>query len=431
MSAIKNELALWQSGPKQRAVLQTLIRNSKNSGEISNNNRLEFVLSGSTPDYVVWPKTRLNVLMEVEKENGGALDPTTDNVSLSNLALHSLFRQVDLELNGKNVSSNVGGNYSYKAYFDVVLSQNHDQKDTYLQAEGYYKDSANFMDDTTANSGFVQRKNLIMDGRVDLEGVLHLDLAQQPKAILNGVKMVLRLYQHEDKFRLISENGVAYRLKIIDATLRVCYLKLRRSVMKAHNIQLKQSPALYPYWSSNIKTYAISQGSYDLVYDDIYHGYVPSKLILAFVSSAAYSGHFAKNPYNFHHYNANHLEVRVDGASVPGEPFTPKFTASTNPQAAPYSSNGYIQSYLSLFRGEYPAASSNWILRSDYPGGYAIWVFNIQPGTNQQMYGQLLRGNAQLHVKFDSPLSEPVTAILYAQFPAELKIENPRNVILS
>ena len=105
-------------------------------------------------------------------------------------------------------------NYPYKALIDILLNYNHDVKDTQLQAEGYFKDVAFFMDDPTANAGHVQRRNLTKDGKADFEGVLHVDLAQQPKAILNGVQIIVKLFQSEDDFRLLSANGTPYKVEI-------------------------------------------------------------------------------------------------------------------------------------------------------------------------------------------------------------------------
>ena len=40
-------------------------------------------------------------------------------------------------------------------------------------------------------------------------------------------------------------------------------------------------------------------GSYGEVLEDIFQGEVPSKLLIGFVDSDAYNGHFNKNPYHF------------------------------------------------------------------------------------------------------------------------------------
>ena len=53
--------------------------------------------------------------------------------------------------------------------------------------------------------------------------------------------------------------------------------------------------------------------------DNIYHGNVPSKIIVAMVSNDAYSGNHKLNLFNFVHKNVN-LEASVDRTPVPHRP---------------------------------------------------------------------------------------------------------------
>ena len=59
--------------------------------------------------------------------------------------------------------------------------------------------------------------------------------------------------------------------------------------------------------------------------DNIFHGKVPSKVIIGMVFNVAYSGDLSKNPYNVKHMNATYLEVSVDGQPVPNRPLKSNF----------------------------------------------------------------------------------------------------------
>ena len=76
--------------------------------------------------------------------------------------------------------------------------------------------------------------------------------------------------------------------------LKVCHVGLNPSVILAHNETLKLGPALYPFWRNDIKSFSVAAGSQSFMTDNIFHGKVPSKLIIGMVSNSAYSGDFSK-----------------------------------------------------------------------------------------------------------------------------------------
>ena len=98
-----------------------------------------------------------------------------------------------------------------------------------------------------------------------------MDVCQQPKAILNGVQLTVKLFQSGDNFRLFSPSGTKYSVEITDAVLKVCNVTVQPSVLVAQNEMLLKTPAQYPLWKSDIKTYSIAAGSHTFSIDDIFH----------------------------------------------------------------------------------------------------------------------------------------------------------------
>ena len=428
MSAMKHEIALFQRGATEKAVQEVVWVNYRPVGQISSGSVIEFNINGTSGFYILLSKSKLHLKVRIIKDDGTPV-ASTDNVALVNLSLHSLFRQVDVMLNQQIITKSIGVNYAFKAMIDILLNYAHDVKDCQLQSEGYYKDVAFFFDDVTANGGHMQRKSLTEAGVADFESTLHIDVAQQPKAILNGVQTTVRLYQSDDSFRLMSTEGATYRVEIVDAIFKACKVKVKPSVLVAQDEVLLKTPAVYPYWQSDIRTFGIAQGSYTFSVDDMFQGRVPAKLFVGFVSSAAYSGDITKNPFNFKHFYLNYLELAVDGQSVPTVPFQPHYQDNTVAagQTLPI---GYIAEFLSLFKSRYPQAEGNWIQRADYPGGYAIYVFDVKPGTSENLFSTPQKGHTRLSVRFERELQEPVTAIVYGTFPNQFHIDHARNVIL-
>ena len=98
MSAMKHELALFHPGATEKAVKEVKWINHRPSTQINNSGPLEFVINGTSSDYVLLSKTRLHVKVKIKRSDGNDVT-ADDNVALANLSLHSMFRQVDVSLN--------------------------------------------------------------------------------------------------------------------------------------------------------------------------------------------------------------------------------------------------------------------------------------------------------------------------------------------
>lgn len=141
MSAVNNELALFHATPQEHAVSEVKWITHCNQGQLSKNSPIHFEVSGTSAAYILLSKSRLYLKLRILKEDG-SIPADGEKVALTNLSLHSLFRQVDVSLNQQLITSTVGVNYPYKAMLDVLLNYEHAIKESQLQAEGFYKDIA-------------------------------------------------------------------------------------------------------------------------------------------------------------------------------------------------------------------------------------------------------------------------------------------------
>ncbi|GFT09034.1 uncharacterized protein F54H12.2 [Trichonephila clavipes] len=123
---------------------------------------VEFLISGSGEDYLDLSQTQLYVKAKILKNDGKVLTDD-DKIGPVNLFLHSLFSQVDISLNGRNVSSS-NNTYPYRAILETILNHGYDSKTSQLSSEIYYKDTAGRMniydDDKEPNEGFNKRASL-------------------------------------------------------------------------------------------------------------------------------------------------------------------------------------------------------------------------------------------------------------------------------
>ena len=116
-------------------------------------------------------------------------------VGLVNLPLHTIFRQVDGTFQQTPLSY-TSTNYPYKAYIDTILTTRKNTQEGVLTSQLFYKDNGAETSDakTGSNGGLFNRYLATVGGKsIDLEGPLFIDVFQQPKLLLNGVSIGIKL----------------------------------------------------------------------------------------------------------------------------------------------------------------------------------------------------------------------------------------------
>ena len=91
---------------------------------------IEFMVKWSNDLYLDLNNSRLLVLAKITNADGTNIKANT--VGLINLPLHSMFREISVELNGRNVSD-TRALYPYRVYLETLLNFNKETKNTRLQ----------------------------------------------------------------------------------------------------------------------------------------------------------------------------------------------------------------------------------------------------------------------------------------------------------
>ena len=203
-------------------------------------------------------------------------------------------------------------------------------------------------------------------------------------------------------------------MRITDAALKVAVIKVNPSVILSQSDVIKNEDAIYPYSRSAIKTYAVPQRQFSFITDDLFQGEVPRQLVVGIVDSAAAHGSYVKNPFNFKHFDCIYAGFFVDDHSTPSEPLQPN-----------YKNDLFVDAFRSLYWDtSYRAVH---VTRSDFRDGYCLYVFRPDGDTKDRPDE---RARTRLELKFSEPLPPTATIIVYAKFPAVMRIDASRNVAL-
>ncbi|XP_077868314.1 uncharacterized protein F54H12.2-like [Saccoglossus kowalevskii] len=214
---------------------------------------IEFVIPSARSDYINIGSMLLHIEAKITNANGSnlAADAT---VGPSHFWLHSLFNQIEVYLNRKHISD-ASPTYYYRAMIETLSNYGGDGKSMQIGAAIFEKDTAGKMnvanpkaDDGDANMGLNCRYTFTsLSKTVDMIGQIHGDILFQPKYLLNGVEVRLKLHRTKNQFCLISSTeNPAFKVVITNATLLMRKVKLSPSIQLVHVEALKHGTAKYP-----------------------------------------------------------------------------------------------------------------------------------------------------------------------------------------
>ena len=161
------------------------------------------------------------------------------------------------------------------------------------------------------------------------------------------------------------------------------------------------------------------------MYNDVFSGKIPEKIVIGFVRDDAYSGDFTKNPFNFQHFDTKFVGVYYNGEPVPGRAFEPKF--NKNSQYDAHFTDCY-EALLKCSGGNSPID----ITRKDFTNGYTFFCFDIEQKTKnaENLLSLYKSGNINIEIKLKEKLGFTIQVIILGLIPYLMKINKNREVLL-
>lgn len=390
---------------------------------LDGNGPVEFVVPGTPDEYVDLAHTRLYLRVKVTKPDGTVPGDGENIPGPVNCFLSSLFSQLDVFLNDKQVTP-ASNTYPYRTYLENLLSYGKDAKNSFLTSELYYRDTPGKLDAAqNENTGLRKRANLLKNSGYSLEliGPLHADIFSQDRLLLNNVNIKVRLIRSKPEFCLITEDE-EFKIEIEKAILKVRRVKVAPSVILGHAAALRKGTAKYPIKRVEVKVCAISAGSLGEPKDNLFQGMIPNRVIIGFIDHDSFNGTYKKNPFNFKHNHLSNLEVSVDGEVLPQKALETKFTQPGE----------FLEAYYTLFTAAGKVCRNEGldISREDYSQGFTLIAFNLTADHNDEgcYFNPVKRGNFRLTFKLSEPLQQTVYLLVYAEFDNILEIDEARNV---
>jgi hypothetical protein len=182
----------------------------------------------------------------------------------------------------------------------------------------------------------------------------------------------------------------------------------------AHNTLLAKTLAKYPYDRTSILTDALPTGSYLFRESNLYQFEKADKIIVGFVSSAAFQGSYTRNPFNFLNLDINNIALYVDDISTPAQPMKLSFDNLDYKQA-------YYNLFTSVSKDNKDVGTD--IAPEEYPNGYTLFTFDLKVGINKDYLCLVVEANLRIEATFGTALTEAITAVIIGKFSDVFAIE--------
>lgn len=420
---MKSELDLFSLPTIQTSILKTEEISYKPLTSLENQNIIDFVCYGHGDTCIDLSSIHLNLKIQVLKNDGSQyVEEDKEQPSLVNNIMHSLFRQINLSLNGKTV--NVCDNhYAYRSYIESLLNYGSDASKCHLPLGGWSLDDNSF-DELAKNNGAKQRGKLTKNSKIlDLYGKLHVDMLNQHLLLLNGVDLRLSLLTNRPEFYIHGIEADKSIVRIVEATLYVKHCTINPNVLIAHQKMLEIKPAKYHYKRCEIKSSTVNASGNSLSIDNLVLGQIPSSLIFFMVDNDAYYGARHKSPFKFQNNSITSFSMYVNGMQVPNDPIVMNF--ENDQYARAYSTIAAATGILHTPQG-------NLIQENMFSKGYFILAFDLSPDQSNNQSNMLLasQGNIRLDIRFQNAPNKTITCLTFLEYDSLLKIDKNRNVIL-
>ena len=431
------------------------------------NSAITFLIAG-TDEYIDLSKTILTVTGKITKKDGTSKLDGNDqsNVAPVNNFLHSLFRQVDVYLNGKQVTPAVG-TYAYRSYIETLLNYDVSAKQSQFSSALYYKDTPGQMEKVgalassktlnyrtadgttpasdklyvpgTGNQGFAKRHQFIKNGnRFVLSGPIFADIFMTDRLLLNMLDLKVVLNRSSDAFSLMeigNDPVIEPKVQLSDVVLKVRKVKVDQSISDGVERMLKQTPALYPIRRVECKILTIPANLPNVRQDNIFSGIIPNSFVVGLMHVDATTGEYDKNPYNFQHFGVTSVSLTANGQEIPFKLLTLKYPEDDNGKIDPAKDTelDFDEAYNTLFSGTgkiYSNAGLD-ITREDYPGGYALYAFDLTPDMckSADYFNTVQRGTLTLALTFGTSKDHAIGMVCYGDFENIIRIDAERNAI--
>ncbi len=265
------------------------------------------------------------------------------------------------------------------------------------------------------NRGFSERF-AICAGSVEFDTfspITH-DIFRMNNHLAPGNRLTLILHPAKDTFLLNTYlRSRGFRLQITDLKLHLRTIERRERIVQ---------PVREIYFMSETQLHKqiVAAGSPNVLFRVHQSGVMPKQIVVGFVACKAAEGNYEYNPFHFHHFNCEHIELQINGEQYPSGGLQMDFSG---PNAL--CSRAYR--WVAENTGAAASGRGNLISLAHFQAGSFLIPFDLTVDQCNQLHQHQARyGFIDLFVRFSKPLRQPIYVIYETAYP-RVVVNDKRN----
>lgn len=379
---------------------------------------IEFNIFPPGNTYTQLASTRLYLQLKVVKQNGANIT-IADNVAYVNNIGSSLFKTIEIAVNGQLKPDLTNTDAHIKSYVETLLTYGYSAQISHLKSNGWNKDKRGKYNiftlvkanDIEPNPSYVERRNKCTGSKsFEVMFTPASDFLQSDRLLPPKTNIQLRFHREDPKFYMLSDSDAQlYKIKIEKAELQVRYIALNDRLAQTHKEAFQKMPAALPFTKSEIKKYQFAGGMNSISYQHVITGDIPKSMILFMSTSDASNGDQKSNPFKFEHFNATRVSLNVNGEYLP----------SAGGYMLDFDNNIYLKAYKGLFDNVGIAAANAGLNISpeDFASDCCFFAFDLTPDLCNGFHCHLKQsGTVNFSIDFKEALAKPITVYALSSY---------------
>ena len=405
---------------------------------VTNDSPVEFLIPRDNECSFILNQTRLSGHFIVTTEDNKAIKET-DPVTLCNHFSACLFSQVEVYLNGTQISDLSSSNsYPWKMFLQSLLSYNPTVKNSYLETEGFYSENLNELALETFDSInkeaypsiFKRRKMITNKKKVYFNTRLGVDLFLTDKFLPPNVDIKIKLIRNKPRFGLLynpttgtGDTQVTKHYNIILKDLKLQMRKVLPTIQERDRYRAKiaREPCYLPYKASRTRQHNILKGITSCTVANVATGILPKTIIFVMITDQAGIHGPRDNPFYFNHFNLTSFNLKKNGQNIFPKTFQVDF-----------SNDNYLDLYRHLYDslGVLHGNHSFGLKMEHFKQGRTILAADLTPDqcNSYHVHPDIL-GNLDLELTFSQPIDTPVILWSYMIYNSGIKLDQFQQVI--
>jgi len=343
------------------------------------------------------------VRAKVVKGEGETLG-VADKVLLANNGLHSMFSNVQTTINGISLNPQSAFHIPHKSMIESLLS--HEGTNNGAFRAWRFESEYDQMDEFD-RPGFKDRLKVCAESKeFDVCGPVCADFLRSDNHLAPGNTLKLKFTRSADAFVLNSEVDETYKLVIKDIYLqmRILYVfeNALPAVVKGTNMQR------YISTYTELRMLPLPAGQTSIKPALYTGGNLPKQIVIGMISTAAATGSYGLNPYNFQHFDIKSINLKMNGLTIPEEALKPNFDKFL-----------FLREYNHLYMntGKYRSNAGNSIRYDQFTNGHTLFPFDLTPDMCNGFHLHAgNQGTLHLEISWIDSTKEAITIVVYAAF---------------